>query len=182
MNGSTSVFSQIVSFLPFLLASSPFLALGIYLLVTAAKTKKHIKNNCFTPVEAECIAHETESIRAKGLVYQRVKPVYHFTYNGMEYTVKDEVTSGTGFINRYLQAAAGSASKPGDGIVPEVGETKTIYIDENDLTKYADQTESGRARTGLYIFALIAFGAVVLLFFMFGMDVKVASWFHPVGK
>ncbi len=126
-----------------------FLLVGLAGLIAPIVWKKQKEKKCATPVEAVCIAKK-ETTSGKRVL---IDPVYRITWNGKQYELNNNVFHS--------------------GPVPEVGEKKTLYIDENDLDGYFDLDEYASEKVRRIVMRIIfggfvAFGGLALFLYFSG--------------
>lgn len=115
-----------------------FLIVGLTGWIAPAVWKKRQDAKYTEPVEAVCI-EVNEKPNGKSVLSN---PVYRITRNGKQYD-----------LNNYVFRS---------GPAPEVGETRTLYIDENDVGGYFDPDEYASEK-GKRIAMRILFGAFVVV-------------------
>lgn len=141
-----------------------FVLFGLFLLTAACVRYKQIKQNYTTPVTAECV-----ELKLFEPFLHRVpirQPVYRYTLNGMQYTVEKEAFDSYGFLT------------------PEIGESRTILIDESNPGSYADLRGEQFDRIFMYVAgAVLAAGNLLfLLFVLSGLLRKTLLWISTVGR
>ena len=126
-----------------------FLLIGICGLTASIVWKKRKEKKYTTPVDAVCIARR----QMQGGRHVLTDPVYRITW-------KDNVYELDNCVYR-------------SGSAPEVGETRTLFIDENDVGSYLDPAEAGAERIAgilksVFFSLFVIVGGIVLILFFSG--------------
>ena len=126
-----------------------FLLVGICGLIAPIVWKKRKEKKYTTPVDAVCIARR-QMPRGRHVL---TDPVYRITWKENVYELDNCVYRS--------------------GFAPEVGETRTLFIDENDIGGYLDPAEAGAERIAgilksVFFSLFIIVGGIVLILFLSG--------------
>ena len=139
--GSEQTKAVITSNIP-TLAGAGILTAGICGTLATFIGKKRSAKKYSTPAEGICIEHKTR-LGSRGTVLYC--PVYEITLNGEMYRMEKKVYSNTG--------------------VPQIGESRTLYIDEDDLESYVEPIADKSIRMIGYLVSVsfMAAGTIILV-------------------
>lgn len=124
------------------LTGAAFLLTGLCISVTRFLMQRYYAKKYSTPIEGVCVDHDTHISTNQTAIFS---PVYEITLNGETLRLQNGEYSALG--------------------IPAIGERRTIYIDEKDLSSYREPVFSRYSGIIVYFIAvpMVIAGVIILI-------------------